>query len=140
MARKTEQKCDFCGKSAKQVGNLVEGGDSKKVYICSACLQTANSMMVRSGAESAFELKLQGPREIVKELDRHVCGQDEAKRSLAVSVYRLWRIRRDAAQKAHGTYHREQHAREQHEKRRALVVHAPGMFIKEFTANQFVGF
>jgi ATP-dependent Clp protease ATP-binding subunit ClpX len=87
MARKTEQKCDFCGKSAKQVGNLVEGGDSKKVYICSACLQTANSMMVRSGAESAFELKLQSPREIVKELDRHVCGQDEAKRSLAVSVY-----------------------------------------------------
>jgi len=89
MARKkiVAQKCDFCGKSSKQVGNLVEGGDSNKVYICVECLQTANSMVKSNVGDSGFDMKLQSPREIVKQLDRHICGQDEAKRSLAVSVY-----------------------------------------------------
>jgi len=34
-----------------------------------------------------LEIKLQSPRDIVKKLDQHICGQDEAKRQLAVSVY-----------------------------------------------------
>jgi ATP-dependent Clp protease ATP-binding subunit ClpX len=88
-SKTTERKCDFCSKTSKQVGPLVEGGDQKKVYICAECLQTANSVMARKPIASNGSLKvtLQSPREIVKKLDQYVCGQDEAKRQLAVSVY-----------------------------------------------------
>lgn len=83
-----ERKCDFCGKSSKQVGPLVEGGNVRKVYICSECLHTANSVMTKKSVSSAaLNLTLQSPREIVKKLDQYVCGQDEAKKQLAVSVY-----------------------------------------------------
>jgi ATP-dependent Clp protease ATP-binding subunit ClpX len=86
--KSVERKCDFCGKSSKQAGPLVEGGNQRKVYICSECLQIASSVMSKKpAAASGFELKLQSPREIVKKLDQHICGQDEAKRQLAVSVY-----------------------------------------------------
>ena len=70
MAAKVERKCDFCSKSSKQVGSLVEGGDSKKVYICGDCLQIANSVMSKKIQKSdSFELTIQSPKEIVKKLD-----------------------------------------------------------------------
>ncbi len=88
MAKKVERKCDFCNKSSKQVGPLVEGGDPNKVYICSNCVGIASSVISRNSiSSSSLELKLQSPRDIVKKLDQHICGQDEAKRQLAVSVY-----------------------------------------------------
>ena len=86
-ATKVERKCDFCGKSAKQAGPLVEGGDPKKVYICSGCIGIANSVMTKNSTSSSLEFTLQSPKEIVAKLDAHICGQDEAKRQLAVSVY-----------------------------------------------------
>lgn len=87
---RTERKCDFCSKPSKEVGPLVEGGIQKKSYICSDCLQMANSIMARNQMmlkKGTKNFKLQSPREIVKELNRYVCGQDEAKKQLAVSVY-----------------------------------------------------
>jgi ATP-dependent Clp protease ATP-binding subunit ClpX len=85
---KVERKCDFCGKSSKQTGPLVEGGDVRKVYICSECLQVANSVIARKNInQSKFNLSIQSPREIVKKLDQYICGQEEAKKQLAVSVY-----------------------------------------------------
>lgn len=88
MAKKVERKCDFCNKSSKQVGPLVEGGDPNKVYICSNCVGIASSVISRNSiSSSSLEIKLQSPRDIVKKLDQHICGQDEAKRQLAVSVY-----------------------------------------------------
>jgi len=83
-----ERKCDFCGKSSKQTGPLVEGGGTKKVYICSDCLQIANSVMSKKSANTeGFQLTMKSPKEIVKKLDEYICGQDEAKKQLAVSVY-----------------------------------------------------
>lgn len=83
-----ERKCDFCGKSSKQIGPLVEGGGTKKVYICSDCIQIANSVMSRKSANTeGFQLTMKSPKEIVKKLDEYICGQDEAKKQLAVSVY-----------------------------------------------------
>jgi len=88
VAKKVERKCDFCNKSSKQVGPLVEGGDPNKVYICSNCVGIASSVISRNSiSSSSLEIKLQSPRDIVKKLDQHICGQDEAKRQLAVSVY-----------------------------------------------------
>lgn len=89
MARtKAERKCDFCEKTTKEVGPLVEGGDQRKVYICGECLATASSAMARRAIKSeSFNLNLLSPKEIVKKLDEYVCGQEEAKKQLAVSVY-----------------------------------------------------
>ncbi len=36
------------------------------------------------------------PREIVKELDRHIVGQDDAKRAVAVAIRNRWRRQRVA--------------------------------------------
>lgn len=83
---KQEKKCDFCGESSKQVGSMVEGGAQRKVYICRDCLRMANSVMATNPGKGAG-FRLQSPKEIVKKLDEHICGQEEAKRSLAVSVY-----------------------------------------------------
>jgi ATP-dependent Clp protease ATP-binding subunit ClpX len=83
-SRSVEKKCDFCGGSSKQTGPMVEGGFQKKVFICGECLKTANSMMSKS---DSVEFKLQSPREIVRRLDEYICGQEDAKRQLAVSVY-----------------------------------------------------
>lgn len=82
-----EKKCDFCGGSSKQTGPMVEGGGQKKVCICGDCLKTANSVMSNKTASCGYELRLQSPREIVSRLDEYICGQEEAKRQLAVSVY-----------------------------------------------------
>lgn len=86
--KSVERKCDFCCKSSKEIGPLVEGGESKKVYICAECLNLANSVMSRSSKKSTeFKINLQSPRDIVKKLDEYVCGQEEAKKQLAVGVY-----------------------------------------------------
>ena len=85
--RPRDNKCNFCCKYSSETGPLVEGGDQKKSYICESCLNLANSAMRRKSVSRSNELILKSPREIVAELDKHVCGQSEAKRQLAVSVY-----------------------------------------------------
>ncbi|WP_029149797.1 ATP-dependent Clp protease ATP-binding subunit ClpX [Microbacterium indicum] len=82
-------KCSFCGKSQKQVQQLIAGPG---VYICDECVELCNEIieerMAESGASGEVrELELPKPREISAFLDEFVIGQDDAKRSLAVAVY-----------------------------------------------------
>lgn len=83
----SERKCDFCCRSSKEVGSLLEGGNQKKAYICGGCLKIANDVMKKKESSSRSEFTLMSPKQIVAELDRYVCGQEEAKKQLAVSVY-----------------------------------------------------
>ena len=94
MAKKKidEKKCNFCEKTTKEIGPLVEGGPNEdKVYICTDCISTADRIMakksVSDGLVSSKKLSIPNPKEIVKKLDEYICGQDEAKKNLAVSVY-----------------------------------------------------
>lgn len=93
MAKKRieEKKCDFCDKTTKEVGPLVEGGpDEVKVYICSDCIEIADRIMSKRSKEGSSvpkKLNIPNPKEIVKKLDEYICGQSEAKKNLAVSVY-----------------------------------------------------
>lgn len=84
-----EKFCDFCGKSSKEIGPLIEGGNSPdKSYICEDCIHTADRIMARRvNKNPSRKIKILNPKEIVKKLDEYICGQTEAKKNLAVSVY-----------------------------------------------------
>jgi ATP-dependent Clp protease ATP-binding subunit ClpX len=89
MAKSIEKKCNFCGEGTAIVGPLVEGGGPKKSYICNECLKRANEVMVKNPKLKTKKKKfnIPTPKEIVEKLNEHVCGQEQAKRNLAVSVY-----------------------------------------------------
>ncbi|QTX04566.1 ATP-dependent Clp protease ATP-binding subunit ClpX [Agromyces archimandritae] len=81
-------KCSFCGKSQKQVQQLIAGPG---VYICDECVELCNEIieerMAESGAEEHAEFELPKPKEIFSFLEEYVIGQDAAKRALSVAVY-----------------------------------------------------
>ncbi|HSU03803.1 MAG TPA: ATP-dependent Clp protease ATP-binding subunit ClpX [Nocardioides sp.] len=79
-------KCNFCGKSQKQVKKLIAGPN---VYICDECIELCNEIIeeeLAEGSEVSLE-ELPKPREIFEFLNSYVIGQEHAKKSLAVAVY-----------------------------------------------------
>jgi ATP-dependent Clp protease ATP-binding subunit ClpX len=81
--------CSFCRKSYRDVGPLVEGpGD---VYICGECIELCQSILEqerrRRGTSKPLFNKIPSPKEIVRQLDEYVIGQDLAKKVLAVAVH-----------------------------------------------------
>lgn len=92
MARISESsevlKCSFCGKSQKQVAQLIAG---PQIYICDECVALCNEIIEERLAEhqptESRDFTLHKPREISGFLDQYVIGQDRAKQSLAVAVY-----------------------------------------------------
>ena len=88
MVRK---KCNFCGRSDKDVRLLITGVDG---CICEDCAVQAYQVAMANGygpdvkKESKFDKKrIPKPKEIKSYLDQYVIGQDEAKRYLSVAVY-----------------------------------------------------
>lgn len=81
-------KCSFCGKSQKQVAQLIAG---PQIYICDECVSLCNEIIDERSAETteeqSEEFQLSKPRDIAEFLDQYVIGQDSAKQSLAVAVY-----------------------------------------------------
>lgn len=81
-------KCSFCGKSQKQVQQLIAG---PQIYICDECVALCNEIIEERLAEhetaEPSDFTLHKPREIADFLDQYVIGQDRAKQSLAVAVY-----------------------------------------------------
>ena len=81
-------KCSFCGKSQKQVQQLIAGPG---VYICDECVELCNEIieerMAEAGGGPIADFELPKPREIFAFLEEYVVGQDDAKRSLSVAVY-----------------------------------------------------
>lgn len=90
-------KCNFCGKPAQKVSRLLFG---RGAYICDECVMLCYQMLVSDGTIPDFshhvskpakglsdKENLPKPMEIKAVLDEYVVGQEEAKISLAVSVY-----------------------------------------------------
>ncbi|CAM5298599.1 ATP-dependent Clp protease ATP-binding subunit ClpX [Leifsonia shinshuensis] len=81
-------KCSFCGKSQKQVQQLIAGPG---VYICDECVELCNEIieerLAEAGEETSGEFDLPKPKEIFGFLEEYVIGQEQAKRALAVAVY-----------------------------------------------------
>ncbi len=86
--------CNFCGKGEDKVRNMFSAGRDN---ICDECVCTCYEMLFGSSVRSKSkqpkeekkngQLKLLKPAEIKSVLDQYVVGQDQAKISLAVSVY-----------------------------------------------------
>ena len=89
--------CSFCGKGENKVMSMLSAGDAN---ICDECVcycyemlfgpaaaKTQRKSALKPEKQKAAAMKLLKPVEIKKFLDDYVIGQDEAKISLAVSVY-----------------------------------------------------
>lgn len=81
-------KCSFCGKSQKQVQQLIAGPG---VYICDECVELCTEIIEERLSDSDTSevevLSLPKPREIFDFLEQYVIGQEAAKKSLSVAVY-----------------------------------------------------
>ncbi|MFD2674848.1 ATP-dependent Clp protease ATP-binding subunit ClpX [Gulosibacter bifidus] len=81
-------KCSFCGKSQKQVKQLIAGPG---VYICDECIELCNEIirerLAEEQTEEVSEFDLPKPRDIFEFLQQYVVGQEAAKRALSVAVY-----------------------------------------------------
>ena len=92
-------KCSFCGKTQKQVQQLIAGPG---VYICDECVELCNEIIDERQSEgretASADFELPKPKEIYDFLEEYVIGQEEAKKSLSVAVYNHYkRVRASAS-------------------------------------------
>lgn len=98
MAKKTEPKCNICGRSESDVTILLSGIDGN---ICDTCIENAHHILNEAignnanaskskktkGANDLAKHKLYRPAEIKAFLDQYVIGQDDAKKVMSVAIY-----------------------------------------------------
>ena len=85
MENKQIERCFLCGKIKHEVKRLIKG---KYGCVCDECIQEAYDILnEEEEKESSHNVQLATPRQIKEYLDKFVIGQDDAKITLAVSVY-----------------------------------------------------
>ncbi len=87
-----ENKCSFCGKSQKDVGQLFSSTEDSGAFICDNCIEVGH-LAVETEKKREFEERaamaiehLPKPMETKAALDEYVIEQERAKRILAVAV------------------------------------------------------
>ncbi len=88
MLKKTRNtvSCSFCGKGVTQVEKIITG---PSVHICNECVSLCNEVLEEEEAEEPdlHRHPLPKPAEIKAQLDKHIIGQERAKKALSVAVY-----------------------------------------------------
>ena len=77
--------CSFCGRTEREVRNLITEGNA---CICDICVKACSDIIARDQLENPESReRLLSPREIKEKLDEYVIGQNEAKKILSVAVH-----------------------------------------------------
>lgn len=82
---KEKEICSFCGKGKKDI-KIMYKGMAENIYICNNCLKFMKEM----NAECEQEIEVMEnltPEKIKEELDKHVIGQENTKKALAVALF-----------------------------------------------------
>lgn len=96
---KKVDRCIFCGKSARDVDQLIPGPSG--VSICNECVEICYSLIAEEDAgtqwknnKNVFLNEIPEPKQIKRDLDDYVIGQEYAKKVVSVAVHnhykRLW--------------------------------------------------
>lgn len=92
MAKNNTDGCSLCGTPEKDVkGKLIEGISGR---VCRRCVEKCDSIFRSQDVKPKTEvksIKVPSPKEIKAFLDKHVIGQDRAKKVLAVAVHNHYR-------------------------------------------------
>jgi len=95
-----ENKCSFCGISEVETSILV-GDDDNTVFICLNCVNDITNMSAQLNINEELEEEIDdiisqssedksfnlSPRDIKKELDYHIIGQEKAKKTISIAAY-----------------------------------------------------
>lgn len=90
MAKQTNLRCSFCGRSRDEVRILIAGQDG---HICENCVEHAQEIISQELNQkdeqrtTQFKFSIRKPTEIKTYLDQYIIAQDDAKKILAVAVY-----------------------------------------------------
>ncbi|MBN2543663.1 ATP-dependent Clp protease ATP-binding subunit ClpX [bacterium] len=88
MSEKDEkvERCSFCGKTYKEVDNLVAGPG---VFICNKCVTVCYDLLKEKGTFGKMwsQEEKPTPKKIKEFLDQYVVGQEEVKKTVSVAVY-----------------------------------------------------
>jgi ATP-dependent Clp protease ATP-binding subunit ClpX len=80
--------CSFCGKSHAEVKKLIAGPG---VYICDNCVLLCKNVLDKEfstqGKKQKTRINVPKPAEIKRQLDKHIIGQEHAKKTLSVAVH-----------------------------------------------------
>ena len=97
----TEHKCSFCGVKEDEV-NVLVGDESGGAYICEACWEKIGMLLEHSEIVSKAAKETEktqqpdwnrlNPEKIKQYLDRHIIGQERAKKILSVAVYNHYKM------------------------------------------------
>ncbi len=101
-----DNRCSYCGRSAKEVGEMIAGADGS--LVCKECVGALHNYFELKKIEqkndkmrSMLDFNLRTPSEMKAELDKYVIGQDNAKKVLSVAVYNHYkRLRADVLKDA----------------------------------------
>ncbi|MBN1233003.1 MAG: ATP-dependent Clp protease ATP-binding subunit ClpX [Candidatus Coatesbacteria bacterium] len=82
---KEKERCSFCGKTKRQVDQLISGKDG---LICNECITVCQQILERSKkSQVKFPASMPTPAQIKLHLDKYVIGQDDAKIAISTAVY-----------------------------------------------------
>jgi len=82
------QRCSFCQRDQREVHRLIAGPDG--VYICDECVELCRQILeedLATAEREFFPERVPLPKEIYRQLNQYIVGQERAKKVLSVAVY-----------------------------------------------------